>query len=253
MMQTLVITSDKLMITLHQFPAAWDVISASCFCAKLETFLRWQMLPYRSVHSLSLKGAPKGKVPYIVLDGDTLGDSDLVIHHLSQRFDLNPFPALNDEQKAQARAIHYLCEEGVYRAMTYYRFIDDAGWEIIRRTFFSTIPALLLPALNWKVRRVVRQQLAAQGIGRHSAQDVARLGCRDISALSLMLGTKPYFLGHDLTLADITVFSVMANLLVPPFDNPLTRHARALSNLAQHTQRVRQRCFGISEPVAASA
>ena len=215
------------MITLYQFPAQWDVCSASCFCAKLEGFLRWRKLHYTKVDGLSLKDAPKGKVPYVDIGGVKTGDSELIIEMLCRTHNLEPYPGLSEEQKSQARAIRYLCEEGIYRAMSYYRFADDAGWDVIRRDFFSTIPRWATPILEFKVRRVVLRQLHAQGTGRHSPKEVAEIGMRDVTALAAMLGDKPYFFGQQMTLADITVFSVMANLLVPPFENPLVRPAPA--------------------------
>lgn len=239
------------MITLYQFPARWDVCSASCFCAKLEAFLRWCKLHYTKVDGLSLKDAPKGKVPYVDIGGVKTGDSELVIEMLCRTHQLEAYPGLNDEQKAQARAIRYLCEEGIYRAMAYFRFADEAGWQVIRRDFFGDIPAWAGPLLRHKVQRLAVKQLQAQGMGRHSPKEVAEIGMRDVSALAAMLGDRPYFFGGQMTLADITVFSVMSNLLVPPFENPLVRHARAQANLVAHCQRVREACFGTALPKAA--
>ena len=239
------------MITLYQFPPKWDVCSASCFCAKLETFLRWQKLHYTKVDGLSLKGAPKGKVPYIEVDGVKTGDSELIIDMLCRTHKLEPYPGFNEVKLAQARAIRVMCEESIYRAMAYFRFADDGGWKVIRRDFFGNIPVWANPILDYKVRRLAEKQLLAQGMGRHSPKEVAEIGMRDVSALAVLLGDQPYFFGQQMTLLDITVFSVMANLIVPPFENALVRHARAQANLVAHCQRVREHCYGMALPKAA--
>lgn len=227
------------MITLYQFPPAWDVYSASCFCAKLEAFMRWKCVRYKVVSGLSLKGAPQGKVPYVEWNGEKIGDSERII----ERLGVEAYPGLDAQQKAQARAIRYLCEEGIYRAMSYFRFVDEAGWRVIYGKFFSQYPRWAKPLIEWKVRRYVKRQLVMQGIGRHGAEEVARLGMADVDALSDMLGDRTYFLGTQMTLADITVFSVMANLIHPPFDNALVRHARGKANLVAHAARVKEACF----------
>lgn len=231
-------------IVLYQFPAPWDVSSASCFCAKLEAFLRWKGLPYRTVSGLSLKGVPKGKVPYIEFEGRKIGDSDLIIRDLCESKGLDAYPGLPDEKRAVGRAVHYLCEEGIYRAMSYFRFVDDAGWKVICETFFAKYPRWAMPLVEWKVRKYVAQQLMQHGIGRHSAQEVAAAGVRDISALSAMLGDDDFFFGDEMTLIDLTVYSVVANLVVPPFTHPLAVHARGQANLMRHMKRVRAACFG---------
>lgn len=68
------------MITLFQFPAAFNVPNASPYCLKLET----QFAPGRP--GVSGEGRqrpaqrrPKGKLPYVRIEGEAIGDSEIVI------------------------------------------------------------------------------------------------------------------------------------------------------------------------------
>lgn len=232
------------MIQLYQFPGPWDVCSASPFCAKLEGFLRWQNIPYESFSIRSLRGAPKGKVPYIVAQGRVMGDSNLIIDHLIKEYRLNPNEGLTPGQLAAGRALRYMCEESLYWAMVYFRWMEDAGWVLIKEKFFSMVPWWLRPLAEWKIRGYVRKELHMQGMGRHSREEIAAIACADLRALSDFLGDKPYFFGDAMTLADLVVFSVVANFLTGPFDSPVSRYAATLGNLSAHTGRVRERCFG---------
>jgi glutathione S-transferase len=240
------------MIRLYQLPAPWDVCSASPFCAKLEAFLRWQNIPYESIIVRSRKGAPKNKIPYIDMDGRRIGDSGIIIETLIHERNLNPHAGLTAEQLAAARSFRYLCEESLYWAMVHFRFIDEAGWQQIRKAYFAFLPAWLRPIAEWKVRGYVREMLHMQGMGRHTGDEIAGIACGDLTALSEYLGHKPYFFGDTMTLTDIVVFSIVVNFLSGPFDNAVTRHARTLANLAVHTDRVRSRCFGASDNTAAA-
>ncbi len=241
------------MLTLHQFPAPWDVCSGSCFCAKVEAFLRWQNIPHQVVSKVSLKGAPKGKVPFIVDEDGTHGDSEFIIAHLCEKYKLSPYAGLSAEQVGMTRAIRYLCEEGIYRATTYYRFVDDAGWAIIRDKFLADIPGWIRPIAEWKVRGYAKKQLYQHGMGRHSAGEIEQIVRGDIDALSAMLGDKAFFFGGEMHLADLTVFSVISNLVVPPFDNAASRYARSVENLVAHSERVRRICFGDAVPMKDAA
>lgn len=240
------------MLTLYQFPAPWDVCSASCFCAKVEAFLRWQGLDHDIRNGLSLSGAPKGKVPFIEDEHGRIGDSEFIIAYLCRKHGLAPDATLSPAQQGTSRAIRYLCEEGLYRAMSYYRFVDDAGWAVIRTSFIHALPLWMRPLAGWKIRRYVKHQLEQQGIARHSAAEIAQMAEADLQALADMLGDQPYFFGDQMHLADIVVFSVIVNLVTPPFDNPVTQTARAMPSLVAHCQRVKRMCFGQDAAVHSS-
>lgn len=234
------------MLILHQFPGPWDIYSASPFCAKLEAFLRWQHIPYISATASRLRSAPKKKIPYIEYDDEsgrkvTLGDSQFIIEHLTRIYQLQPEKGLSDEQKAQGRAIRYLCEESLYRAMGYFRWVDDEGFHIMADAFFK--PSFLRPAMLWAVRRYAHKQLLMQGIARHSREEVAQVACSDLQALSYMLGDKPYFFGNGMTTTDLVVFSVVANFLSGPFTNSVAVYANQVNNLVAHAERVKNICF----------
>jgi glutathione S-transferase len=230
-------------LTLYQFPAARDVFSVSPFCAKLEAFLRWQAIPYHSQTISSLRGAPKGKVPYIEDENGKRGDSNLIIEYLCRKHQLDPDAILSDEQRAMARTVRYLCEESLYRVMAYMRFVDDTGWHTIRHLLMPKAPRLLRCILVPRIRAYVRKQLIQQGIARHTRDEIIAIAKDDLKSLDDMLGDKAYFFGDQMTLADLTVFSVVGNFLNMPFPHPVCDYAQSLPRLVAHTQRVKQQCF----------
>jgi len=231
------------MLAFYQFPGPWDVCSASPFCAKLEAFMRWQDIAYKPVTVTNMKGAPKGKIPFIEDENGKLGDSDFIIEYLIKKHNLNPDETLTPEQKGQGRAIRYLCEESIYRAMVHFRWLDPQGWGIMRERFFSKIPAFIRPVAEWKIQGYVRKQLHMQGMGRHSPDEIAAIACGDLKVLSDILGNKPFIFGDSMTTADLVVFSVFANFTTGPFENPVTQYAKTLGNLMAHADRIRARCF----------
>lgn len=231
------------MLTLYQFPGPWDVCSASPFCAKLEGFLRWQNIPYKSVTVYSTKNSPKGKIPYIEDENGTMGDSTFIIEYLTRKHNLVPDAHLTVEQKAMAVAIRALCEDSLYFAGAWLRWLDDDGWNIVKRDLFGKAPKWLRPVIEWKVQKIVRQQQHAQGTGRHSREEIIGIVNNDIKALADYLGDKKYMFGDEMCTTDLVVFSMISNLTIAPFDNPSARYAKSLENLMAHTQRIRERCF----------
>jgi glutathione S-transferase len=234
---------DVAMLTLYQFPAPWDDCSASPFCAKLEGFMRWQDIPYQSVTVYNLKGSPKGKIPFIEDESGKLGDSNFIIEYLTKKHHLKPDGGLTAEQKAQARAFRYLCEESLYWVMVYFRWMDPQGWSVMEKTFFSKLSAPVKAIVTFVILRRVKTMLHMQGMGRHSRDEIAAIACADLRALSDYLGSKPYFFGDAMTTTDLVVFSVFANLTTGPFENPVFDYAKTLGNLMAHAQRIRASYF----------
>jgi glutathione S-transferase len=87
-------------------------------------------------------------------------------------------------------------------------------------------------------RKGVRATLHAQGIGRHNAEEIYALGARDLSALSILLGEKDFFFGDKPTLADVSVFACLINIVGPDLTSPLKEAALGHDNLVRHTERM---------------
>ena len=231
------------MIRLHQFAPAFGLPNASPFCMKVETYLRMAGLPFEAVNDSNLMKAPKGKMPYIDDGGTLVADSSFIIEHLKQRHGDPLDSALTPLQRAQATALQRLLEEDLYWAVVYTRWVDAAGWALTRAAFFGALP----PPLRWivppLVRRGMRASLRGHGMGRHSAQEVATIGCRDITAVADLLGGQDFMLGDAPASIDATAYAFLANVLWTPVASPIQAHAASRPTLAAYCQRMKARYY----------
>ena len=99
------------MIVLHQFEAAFGVPNPSPFCMKLECFLKMSGLPYRSVPLRNPGEAPKGKGPFVEIEGERIGDSALIIRELERRYGVDPDRDLTAAERAVGHALGVMLEE----------------------------------------------------------------------------------------------------------------------------------------------
>ncbi len=76
------------------------------------------------------------------------------------------------------------------------------------------------------------------GPGRHALPEIVELGTRSLSALSMLLGWKPYLMGDRPCGVDATAFGVLAGLLTPFFDSPLRDRACEFANLVAYVDRM---------------
>ena len=84
----------------------------------------------------------------------------------------------------------------------------------------------------------MRDTLRAVGVARHSLDEITALGERSLSALSVVLGEKPYLFGAKAAGVDATAFAVVAGILTPFFESPLRRKALGHANLVAYTGRM---------------
>jgi glutathione S-transferase len=227
-------------LVLYQPPRAWGSPNISPFCAKLETYLRIAEIPY-TVGAFSRSKAPKGKVPFVEIDGSYLGDSQLIIEELEKRLvaeGKTPLDAdISARDHAIARMVRRTLEEGFYFVGLYQRWKRDDGYVLMKAAFKQFIPALAVPIL----RRMQRKKLHEQGTGRHSYEEAMAIGACDLDALAELLGDRPFLLGDKPRTIDCTAFGFLEATLGFPLEGPLRKRGESHANLVAYRQRIRDR------------
>lgn len=229
------------MIELVQFTPALGLMNASPFCMKVEVFLRLTGLPYRAVNGAMPMRAPKGKLPVLRDDGQTIADSEAIIAWLQKRHAEVIPAAMRAPITGTAHVIRRMLEEHTYFAMLWLRWIDDAGFAKTRPAFFGGMPPLLRTLVPAMVRRKMRRDLVGQGIGRHGAAEIALRACADLDALAVVLGESPFFGGREPGAIDATTYAFLANALWAPIDSLPRRHLQEQPPLVAYCERMRER------------
>lgn len=233
-------------LTVYQLPGVWGLVSLSPFCLKLDAFLRMTAIPHRAVIVAAPFAGPKKKAPWIEHGQLKLGDSSFIIDHLTQAFGVDPDRHLTAAQRGQAVAIQRLVEENLYWAMVHDRWVREENWPILKGSVLGRIPTPIRTLIAPLARGGVQKQLKGHGLGLHSDSDIQDIARRDIGALASMLGDQAWFFGPEPSLADATVFSLLANIRYPAFASPMKSMIEAHPRLAAFVDRFRDRFYGQS-------
>jgi len=229
-------------ITLYQFPPRPGLPNPSPFCMKLETYLRMAGLAYEA-RAVLRPGSRTGKCPYIVLDGETLSDSSLIIATLESRFGHPVDGKLTLAQRGDSLAFQRLLEEHLYWVAVYGRWVAQPL--ALRRKFLEDLG--IAPPLSgiaaWIGRRRYEKALHAQGIGRHPPEVIWQLGISDLQAVAHWLGNRPFAFGEAPTVLDACLYSYVGNIMRAPWDNPLKAAALKHRTLVDHFTRMLTRYF----------
>jgi glutathione S-transferase len=231
---------DARVITLYTIPGGHGVESYSPFCMKAEVYLKLAKLPY-TAKTGNVRKAPKGKLPFIKDDdGTVIADSSAIVAHLEKKHGEPLDKGLSSDEKARAHVLKRTLEESLYFVAVWARWAEDEGFAVVRETL-NVIPAplrwVLVPAIRKNVVGITR----AQGIGRHSREEIYAFGKQDIDAVATLLGKSDFLLGDKLTTVDVSAYSFFANMLKVPGPAPLKEAVKAHPNLEAYVDRIGER------------
>jgi glutathione S-transferase len=223
------------MIILYSFGPAFGLPDQSPLVTKVEVLLKMARLLYRT-DVTGLARAPRGILPYIDDGGTVVADSTFIRWHLEKRYRIDFNRGLAERQRAEVWAFEKMVDDQLYFALLHDRWMIEGNFRKLR--FFDKAPAMVRPLIAARTRRKVRAVLDAQGLGRHSPEDIAALGARSINAIADYLDDKPFFMGAEPTGIDATLFPFVCATLCPHFDSRLRSAAERRDNLRRYVGRM---------------
>jgi glutathione S-transferase len=213
----------------------------SPFPIKVALFMKMHGIDYEAVPG-DVRKAPKGKIPYIDHNGTTVSDSELILDYLSTELNIEP-DDLSVEQHALGHALCRMLEERTYWGGLYYRWYFDEPFALLREKFFGVVPKLLRGLISSMVRKSMVKAMYAQGLTRHSENEIAEFLRRDLKALSQVLGDKPYLFGDKMTRYDCTALAFAAMISVEGLPTIMPDFRSEFVNLANYWDRNKTQFF----------
>lgn len=224
-------------ITLYQFSPYWGLPNISPFCMKLEGYLKLGGLEYTVKVQNDPRKAPKKKIPYVKIDAQLIGDSEHVYDYLKSQNLIDLDSDLTDQERAIHHAMGVMCDNSLYFALIYNRWVDEVNWERFREEVFSPLPKMVRSFVSKQVRKKTQGDIVAHGMGLHKKEEIYAIGDKDIAALAHYLGDKTWFGGSKPTKLDVCATSYLANIIKPPLQNPLKESVQKWPNLVALAER----------------
>ncbi len=228
------------MIKLHTFPAAFGLRNVSPFCLKVEMAMSYLGIENEIIEQSDPRQSPKGKLPFITGDGETIADSELILEYLDQKTDGGLYGKLSPEQIGQGYAWTRLIEDHLYWLMVASRWLDDQWWPHVKQGFFASMPFPLKVIVPIVARRQVRQTYSLHGLGKHTLSEQKEFARRDFQALNNVLSNQPFLLGHELTVFDFTVASLLAGIVDNKPASWMTSMSEEFPALKVYAERVQE-------------
>ncbi|TMJ85884.1 MAG: glutathione S-transferase family protein, partial [Alphaproteobacteria bacterium] len=112
--------SGDIMLTLYSYPELFGVADNNGYGLKVFAFLRLAGVSFRHEHIFDASSAPRGQLPYIVDDGETIGDSDTIIAHLIAKHRLTIDETLTGAERDTDHLVTRMLDD-LYWVMSYSR------------------------------------------------------------------------------------------------------------------------------------
>jgi glutathione S-transferase len=230
-------------IQLFTFSPAWGLPTAGPFGLKLEACLRLLGVPYDRIAEDDNRKGPKRKSPWIV-DGDVkMGDSELILRYVAEKYGKQLDRDLSPEQRARAHVLRCMLEEHYHQIFEYELVALDEGFAEMKKLFAGKIPAPVLVVLGPLIRRGFKKHLFERGVARHTPGEVETMGREDIDALSAWLGDRDWFVADQPTKTDAIAFGLLAVSIRSSLPTPVCVYARSKPNLVRFVDRALSRFF----------
>jgi glutathione S-transferase len=220
------------MLTLYSYPELFGVADNNPFGLKVFAFLKLTGLAFRHEHIFDAKAAPRGQLPYIVDDGEHVGDSDAIIAHLIGKYRLPIDSALTQAQRNTDLMIRRTLDD-LYWVMSYSRWKDPQFWPLFRAAMLGAHASLTAEGME-AAQTFNFQRYHYQGIGRYEPQDVYKRGIADLSAVAGLIGEGGFLFGPQPTSIDAGLYGFVANIYFYDIDTPLKRFVASHRDLVRH-------------------
>jgi glutathione S-transferase len=220
------------MITLYSYPTLFGVADNNGYGLKVFAFLRLTKVPFTHEHIFDASAAPRGQLPYIVDDGETIGDSETIIAHLIAKYRLAIDAALGARERDLSLLVTRLLDD-LYWVMSYSRWKDERYWPAFRAALMREHPSLTDEGLR-KAREFNFQRYHFQGIGRYAPDAAYARGLADLAVLADLVPDGGYVHGANPTSVDAGVYGFIANIYFYDIDTPLKEFVVGRQNLARH-------------------
>ncbi|CCB64292.1 glutathione S-transferase family protein [Hyphomicrobium sp. MC1] len=230
------------MLTLYSYPTLFGVADNNGYGLKVYTFLKLAGVPFVHEHIFDASSAPRGQLPYIVDNGETIGDSGAIIAHVTRKYGVTMDDALTPAQRDTDLLVTRLLDD-LYWVMSYSRWKDERYWKQFRDALLREHPQLTEEGLA-AAKEFNAKRYYYQGIGRYEPDQAMARGLADLQVLANLIPAEGFVHGPKPSTIDAGIYGFIANIYFYDIDTPLKKFVVAHDNMVRHCRAIHDAVSG---------
>jgi glutathione S-transferase len=230
------------MMTLYSYPELFGVADNNGYGLKVFAFMRLAGVPFVHQHIFDASAAPRGQLPYVADDGETIGDSETIIAYLINKYRLTIDAALGAPERDTSVLITRMLDD-LYWVISYSRWKDERYWPEFRDALMREHPSLTEEGLL-KARAFNFQRYHFQGIGRYTPEAAYARGLADLAVLANLVPASGCVHEPKPTSIDAGIYGFIANIYFYDIDTPLKQFVSSQHNLIRHCTAIHAAVMG---------
>jgi glutathione S-transferase len=230
------------MLTLYSYPTLFGVADNNGYGLKVCAFLKLAGVPFVHEHIFDASSAPRGQLPYIVDNGETIGDSGAIIAHVTRKYGVTMDDALTPAQRDTDLLVTRLLDD-LYWVMSYSRWKDERYWKQFRDALLREHPQLTEEGLA-AAKEFNAKRYYYQGIGRYEPDQAMARGLADLQVLANLIPAEGFVHGPKPSTIDAGIYGFIANIYFYDIDTPLKKFVVAHDNMVHHCRAIHDAVSG---------
>lgn len=224
------------MLTLYSYPMLFGVADNNGYGLKVYAFLKLAGVPFVHEHIFDASSAPRGQLPYIVDNCETIGDSGAIIAHVTRKYGVAMDDALTPAQRDTDLLVTRLLDD-LYWVMSYSRWKDERYWKQFRDALLREHPQLTEEGLA-AAKEFNAKRYYYQGIGRYEPDQAMTRGLADLQVLANLIPARGFVHGTKPSTIDAGIYGFIANIYFYDIDTPLKKFVVAHDNMVRHCRAI---------------
>ncbi|MCF4099513.1 hypothetical protein [Maritalea mediterranea] len=238
-------------IKVFGFVPAWGLPTSGPFALKLLAWLNAHKIDYQFEAEMNTGKGPKGKSPWVEMEGNLIADSDVIIRSIAKTKAIDLHQDLMDPQIAAGHSLKVAFEERFHQILEWELFETPQGLAFIKQAIAGSVPAPLAPIIFMLVKRQFTKQLYARGISRHSQTHIVQLGDDLLTALESFIKAGGFARTVDPQsqkqypqIEELSVYGQLAPMRHWTMATPVAQLVKERKTLTSWVDDVESLCFG---------
>ena len=155
---------------------------------------------------------PVGQVPILLVDGEPVCDSTVIVERVEQLAPTRMDAKLDPAARAEAKLWEEFADTSLNGFTVAARWADEENWPRCRAAFFADAPRLICAFITPRLRARIIDRLVGRDVWRAGPEACWRRFDETLDQLDARTESRTFWLGEHISVADLGIYAQLHSL-----------------------------------------